>query len=210
MRTLVAVPCMDMMHTQFVSSLVGLKLGDDYEVRFGASSLVYDTRNQLLVYALENDFDRVLWVDSDMTFTPDVLAYLEQDMDEGFDVVCGLCFKRKPPFTPVVFKRCDVVTTEDGKLDPVHEVYTDYPDDCVFEIAACGFGCVMMNMKSVRRMVDAFGRWLFMPASSFGEDLSFCLRARSAGLRLWCDSRAKVGHVGQMVFDEDYYKRYQK
>ena len=97
------------MHTQFVSSLVGLKLGDDYEVRFGASSLVYDTRNQLLVYALENDFDRVLWVDSDMTFTPDVLAYLEQDMDEGFDVVCGLCFKRKPPFTPVVFKRCDVV-----------------------------------------------------------------------------------------------------
>ena len=210
MRTLVAVPCMDMMHTQFVSSLVGLKLADDYEVRFGASSLIYDTRNQLLVYALENGFDRVLWLDSDMVFTPDVLACLEQDAEKGFDVVSGLYFKRKPPHSPVVFRRCEVVKTEDGKVNPVDEVFSDYPDECLFEIAACGFGCVLMNMESVRRVAETYGRWLFMPLGGFGEDLSFCLRARAAGLRIWCDSRAKCGHVGEMIFDEDYYKRLQE
>lgn len=205
MKTLIAVPCMDMMHTQFVHSLLMLKLDDSYEVRFGASSLIYDTRNQLLHYAIKNGFDRVLWFDSDMQFTPEVLNYLHEDLDNGFEFVSGLYFKRKPPYTPVVFKTCEIKQLDDGRYDPISDYYADYPDNSLFEIAACGFGVCMMDIKAVKRVIEKYGRMLFMPVAGFGEDLSFCLRAREAGMHLWCDSRVKCGHVGEMVFNETTY-----
>ena len=205
MKTLIAVPCMDMMHTKFVHSLLSLHFDEEYEVRFGASSLIYDTRNQLLVYALENGFDRVLWFDSDMTFTQADIACLEEDLDNGYEIVSGLYFKRKPPFTPTIFKTCEIQKLEGNLLDPVSECYEDYPDNSIFEIAACGFGCVLMDINAVKKITAKLGRMLFMPVAGFGEDLSFCLRARSLGLKIWCDSRVKCGHVGEMVFDEAYY-----
>ena len=205
MKTLVAVPCMDMMHTQFVHSLLSLHFEEEYEVRFGASSLIYDTRNQLLAYALENSFERVLWFDSDMTFTRSDLECLIEDLDNGYEIVSGLYFKRKPPFTPTIFKTCEIQKLEGNLLDPVSEVYTDYPNNSIFEIAACGFGCVMMDMNAVKRIVEKMGRMLFMPVAGFGEDLSFCLRARSLGMKIWCDSRIKCGHVGEMLYNEEFY-----
>lgn len=207
MRTLIGIPCMDMMHTKFVASLVGLKMGDDYEVRFGASSLVYDTRNQLLQYALDNNFDRFIQFDSDMFFAPYVLEFLQKDLDQGLGIVTGLCFKRKPPYTPAIFDICDLETLEDKKLRPIAHCFYDYPVDSLFEVSACGGACVAMDMEAARKIVDKFGRYLYMPIGGFGEDLSFCLRARSAGQKIYCDSRIKLGHVGDYVYDENMYDR---
>ena len=205
MRTLIAVPCMDMMHTQFVHSLLGLRLNDDYEVRFVASSLIYVTRNLLVDFAIEKGFDRILWFDSDMVFTPDVVRYLNEDLDNGCDIVCGLAFMRKPPYQPVIFDSCNLSELDDGTLQTSATIYKDYPKDKLFEVAACGFGCVMMNVPAVKRIAEKFGNKLFTPLAGFGEDLTFCMYARSAEVKVWCDSRAKVGHVGEMVFNEDFY-----
>ena len=38
------------------------------------------------------------------------------------------------------------------------------------------------------------------------EDLSFCMRARDVGSEIYCDSRIKVGHIGQYTFSEEGYK----
>ena len=207
MRTMIAVPCMDMLHTAFADSLVRLLSGrEGYEVRFGASSLIYDTRNSLLGQAIDGGFDRVIWFDSDMTFGPEVWDYLMEDLDHGFGIVSGLYFKRRNPFTPVILKTCDIANRDDGKIEPISEVYLDYPEDSLFDIAACGFGCVAMDVQTAKAITDRFGRYLFMPINGFGEDLSFCLRARAAGQRIFCDSRAKLGHVGQAVYNEDTYK----
>lgn len=208
MKTLIAVPCMDMMHTRFVNSLLRLKLSGEYEIRFGASSLIYDTRNSLLQQALDEGFDRMLWFDSDMVFDPEIADVLHADLDKGFGVVSGLYFKRKPPFTPTIFKVCDIKNRDDGKIEPIHEFYEDYPEDTIFDIAACGFGCVMMDMEVIKEAVKKFGRYPFMPIGGFGEDLSFCLRLRMAGIHVYCDSRIKLGHVGDSVFTESTYKNY--
>lgn len=209
MKLLIAVPCMDMMHTAFVHSLLSIDKDEETEVVFVASSLVYDSRNQLVSKALDGEYDRILWTDSDMVFNRESIAYLKQDLDAGYDIVAGLCFSRKPPIRPVVCKTCELVKLEDGRLDPVSERYLDYPRNTLFEVAAMGFGFVAMNVSALRRVADKYGRMLFMPLPGFGEDLSFCLRARNAGERLWCDSRATIGHVGQMIYDEDVYMRNQ-
>ena len=208
MRILIAVPCMDQVHANFTSCLVNLalqKYDDELCVEFGVSSLIYDTRNQLIAKAINEQFDRILWLDSDMVFEPEILRILNEDLDNGFDIVSGLYFKRVRPTKPVVFKVCDIEKLEGNKLKPVSEPYLDYPQDSIFEIAACGFGCVMMNVSALKTIVDQYGKLLFSPVGGFGEDMSFCMRARSANVRVWCDSRIKCGHIGYHVFNEETY-----
>lgn len=206
MKTMILIPCMDMVHTAFMRSLLLLNTaGHDITYGIHKGSLVYDSRNQLLASA--KDVDRILWVDSDMDLPMNTIQQLSADIDEGRDIVCGLCFKRKPPFSPVIYKKC-CLEHEGTSLVPVADPYLDYPKNEVFEVEACGFGCVMMTKKAADKIVDSLGAMPFMPTAGFGEDLSFCMRARHIGIRLWCDPRVKVGHVGQYTFTEEDYGRF--
>lgn len=95
MKTMVAIPCMDMMHTDFVISLTGIRSDGGLKMVYCASSLVYDARNSLARRAILEGYDRVLWLDSDMKFGPDLLLQLSADLDEGRDMVSGLYVSRK-------------------------------------------------------------------------------------------------------------------
>lgn len=204
MRTLIAIPCMDMMHTPFVMSLTGLQVKGEIKFAYSASSLVYDSRNGLARKAICERFDRVLWLDSDMRFSPDLFRKLSDDLDEGRDFVSGLYFTRKPPYKPVIFKKAGYEQINNG-VKPIAEAYYEYPKDSVFEVEAAGFGGVMMNTSLLAEVEKNFGL-PFSPIMGFGEDISFCLRVKELGKKMYCDSSVKMGHVGQFVYDEDSCK----
>lgn len=204
MRTLIAIPCMDMMHTPFVMSLTGLQVKGEIKFAYSASSLVYDSRNGLARKAICERFDRVLWLDSDMRFSPDLFRKLSDDIDEGRDFVSGLYFTRKPPYKPVIFKKAGYEQINNG-VKPIAEAYYEYPKDSVFEVEAAGFGGVMMNTSLLAEVEKNFGL-PFSPIMGFGEDISFCLRVKELGKKMYCDSSVKMGHVGQFVYDEDSCK----
>ena len=82
MKTLIAIPCMDMVHTGFMKSLMMMNRVGDIGFSIISSSLIYDARNTLAKHGVDGDFDRILWLDSDMEFEPDLLKRLSQDMDE--------------------------------------------------------------------------------------------------------------------------------
>lgn len=204
MKLIIAIPCMDMVHVKFVRSLLLLNTnGYDatYEIRNG--SLVYDARNQLLATAKQIKADRILWLDSDMEFSTDMLQQLSADIDNGCDIVSGLYFKRKPPHTPVIYKECAIQKITPDQLMPLATSYENYPKESLFEVEAFGFGCVLMNMAAASKVTGELGMMPFMPAAGFGEDLSFCMRAKHVGLKLWCDSRVKCGHIGYRVYTEE-------
>jgi hypothetical protein len=92
----------------------------------------------------------------------------------------------------------------DGGLLPAAIHYMDYPQDAVFPIDACGFGAVMTSVDLLKRVKEKLGM-PFSPAAGFGEDLSFCLRVKNVGSQCWCDSRVKVGHIGQRTITEEIY-----
>lgn len=204
MRTLIAIPCMDMMHTPFVISLTGLQVKGEIKFAYSASSLVYDSRNGLARKAICERFDRVLWLDSDMQFSPDLFRKLSDDLDEGRDFVSGLYFTRKPPYKPVIYKKAGYEQINNG-VKPIAEAYYEYPKDSVFEVEAAGFGGVMMNTSLLAEVEKNFGL-PFSPIMGFGEDISFCLRVKELGKKMYCDSSVKMGHVGQFVYDEDSCK----
>ena len=203
MKTLVAVPCMDMVQTSFMNSLLRLMSVDETQISFRVSSLVYDSRNLLAGEAVSQGYDRILFLDSDMVFQPDLLVRLSKDLDEGRDYVCGLFFRRKPPYKPVIYK--DLHYHRDGlKLDMKLEPFLDYPQNEIFEVAGSGFGAVMMTTELVNKVGDKFG-YPFSPEMGFGEDLSFCWRVKQLGIPMYCDSSVKVGHVGMGTISEETY-----
>lgn len=200
MKILIAVPCMDTVATGFAESLANLRKGDDCEVRLNPSSLVYDSRNALAAYAINGNFDAVLWIDSDMIFQPDLLETLSADLESGKDIVAGLCFCRRFPYAPVVYKRLEL----EGET-PINESYTDYPENEVFRAAGCGFGVVMLKTDVLRKINEQY-HTVFDPLPHFGEDFSFCIRARECGYEIWCDSTVKIGHVGYITVTDRVFK----
>lgn len=204
MKTMIAIPCMDTVPTAFLKSILGMEKDSDCEVALSISSLIYDARNRLAKKAVDEGFERVLWLDSDMEFAPDLMRRLHATLDEGHDLVSALYFKRKRPINPVIYKTVYCTTSENGITEPHAELYRDYPRESVFPIAACGFGGVMMRTSLIQAVYAKFGL-PFSPIMGFGEDLSFCIKARETGADLVCDSRVKMGHVGFSVFDEESF-----
>lgn len=201
MRTLIAIPCLDMVHTDFVRALLGMELGGEVQFTFAQSSLVYDGRNKLAGIALDGGFDAVLWLDSDMSFGGDLLKKMLLHFEAGREMVTGLYFTRKAPITPVIYRKL-YFTREDPRFPTPHaEPVEKWPTDAVFPVYACGFGAVMTSTALIGRVRDRFGL-PFSPQSGWGEDLSFCIRAHEVGATIYCDSSIRLGHVGQYVYTE--------
>lgn len=201
MKTLICIPAMDMLHTEFFKSFVGMRRTENTQVLVSQSSLIYDARNNMARQAVKGGFDRVLWLDSDMSFDPDLMERLAARLDEGRDFVSALYFTRKAPVRPVVYKQCGYFENEDGAVSPVAVWFDEYPRDTIFEVEAVGFGAVMMTTECIKKVAEKFGL-PFAPMLGFGEDLSFCGRAQQCGIKMWVDSSIKCGHVGMGTITE--------
>lgn len=206
MKTIIAIPCMDMMHTDFVRSLTGLRHRGETQITFSQSSLVYDSRNKLTEAAIDGGFDRILWLDSDMVFAPETEEQLHTDLDAGAEMVSALCFTRVEPIKPTCYKYLGMDRDPAGNRLPRAESFLDYPQDRVFPVEGCGLAACMMTVDLLKRARETYGL-PFSPMNGFGEDFSFCLRAREMQTAILCDSRIKVGHVGMMTFDETLYRQ---
>lgn len=204
MKILVALPCMDRVHTAFMESMLKLQPVGECEFGITCSSLIYDARNMLAKKAIDGGFDRIMWLDSDMIFAPSLMQELSADLDKGREFVSALCFTRKPPTLPVIYKNTGY-RQEGRELTPYAEKYLDYPKDSIFEVKAVGLGAVMMTTRLVKQIYAEYGA-PFAPQPGFGEDLSFCIKCEQSGIPIYCDSRLKVGHIGQVVFGEDAYE----
>lgn len=200
-KYLIAVPSMDYVAAGFAASLAMLQKDGEALVSFICGSLIYDARNKLAAQAIKLEADYVMWLDSDMTFQPDTMRKLAETMErENADIVSGLYFRRSAPYTPVAFDKVDI--HEDGTSS--HEDYHG-PLEGVHEVEGVGFGCVLMKAQV---LMDVFGTYGggFNPLGGFGEDLSFCWRARQLGFKLVLDTDVKCGHIGHITVTESFFK----
>ena len=207
MKVLIAVPSHEMVHADFTRCLIELERPEEWEIGYTqiVGTLVYTARTLIANKAVEMGFDRVLWIDSDMTFKPDTLIRLSADMDKGLDMVCGIYFTRKAPVMPSIHNHLHWHIKPDGWVDTDCRCYMDYPENSLFEIACCGFGCVMTSGRLLKAMNDKYGS-PFYPMMGMGEDTTFCWRATQNGYKIFCDSSVKVGHIGLYEFNEETFK----
>lgn len=205
MKTLIAIPCWSMVHTAFMNSLIRLKHCGEVGFAIQENSLIYDARDNLCGMAINGGFDYVLFIDSDMVFEPDMLERLIKTAEaEHADITTALFFTRKAPFKPSLFKEFRYERQGEGYI-PIAENLFDYPRDSVFEIAGCGMAATLLRTDAVKEVWDREGT-PFQPSGGFGEDMAFCIKLKKNPKRkIVCDSRVKVGHIGQFTANEDMY-----
>ena len=184
---LIAVPTTDYLHAGFVKSLMDLSFrlhrdGVAHEIALEAGTLVYLARNRLANKAINEGFDRVLWLDSDMVFQPDIVDTLEF-CEKPF--VCGAFQSRRPPYSSCIFT----------SLKPLERV-KEYGLEA-FRVAACGMACVLVNTEVLKNVLNHYGN-CFTPMGEYGEDLAFCVRAASMGAEIWCEPTVRVGHIAHV------------
>lgn len=204
-KVMIAIPCMDSIPTPFFESMTSLLKPTTAVVATTRCSLVYDARNMLCKLAVDHNFDRVFWLDSDMVFQPDILQRLMSDMDEGRRYVAGLYFTRKNPIEPVIYQETGINEDENGKLIPYRIPYKgDVNAGEIVKIAGSGMGGTLMEVSVIREVFERFGL-PFSPELGFGEDLSFCRRCEHLGIDMYCDTGVQMGHVAQTVVDIGWY-----
>lgn len=192
---------MDQVAAPFAQSLATLRKPGECMIAMEISSLIYTSRDNLVKKAVSCQADAVLFLDSDMIFDSDVLEKMVAHMEAGKDIVSGLYFKRRAPFSPVLLKELDIV---DGQV--VSGDFKALPDSREpFEVAGCGMGCCMISKGVLLDMLLNCQAW-FEPMRGVGEDLSFCLRARELGYTIWCDPSISLGHVGQLIINEKIWR----
>lgn len=140
-------------------------------------SLIHDNRNWLVK---NTTADRMLMVDTDMVFTPEMVEKLWITMDEtGADIVGGAYRSGYFPHKWNLF---------DQKVERV----TSLPEE-PFEIGGTGMGFTLISKKAMQ------GESPFDPIMDasirHGEDVSFCQRAIKRGLKVICDPKVQPDHL---------------
>ena len=195
-KILICVPSMDMVAARFAQSLAMLqKGGHETAITFEVGSLIYEARNKLAKQAIAMGADYTMWFDSDMLFQPDTMVRL---LAHNAPIVSGAYFRRSPPYHLVAFEKCDAENRKWSDLP--------LPTETV-KCEGVGFGCVLVKTEVLFEVAAKYSTW-FEPLKGFGEDLSFCWRARQCGYDILLDPTITCGHVGHIVVNEDFYKAY--
>ena len=205
MKIFIAVPSLDTVPALFCQSLALLQRAGDTMIGFEVGSLVYNARNNLARQAIKAEADYVLWLDSDMVFSPDLLQrMMKVSKENDIDFLTGLCFRRKPPYTPCLFDKLERLENGAGAS---YTALMSVPDGR-FKVGGCGFAGVLMTTDVILSVSAKFGGRMFDPLPGFGEDVAFCWRARQCGYDIWCDSEIELGHVGNCIVTRKYFEAY--
>lgn len=189
-------------------------------ISVGGGPRIHALRNDLVRRFLDTDADTLVMVDTDMVFSPaDVSRLLERSGQLGpMAVVGGLCFASAHG---VDHSRAypTLYAIEPGGV----RIIRDYPRDALVEVDATGAAFLALPRKLLEAVRERFGRvpdstltsdveWFaetVMHGHSFGEDWTFCLRAKSVGGRVLVDTSIRVGHLRTFVLTEDTAGRWE-
>lgn len=197
MKILIGTPIKETLPVGYVQSLVNMITADKdneftLQLEYGA---LYDARDRICRRVIRDDFDCVLFIDSDMTFEPDLAKKLTS---HGLDVVTGLYVDKHENHKPLIF---DTVSPEDEDNAPFATRAGLRFDEPLIEIQGCGAGALMIT-NNMLRLVQIHQHDWFKPFKGLGEDVSFCHRVTSAPLnhKIYCDTTARLGHLKTIEF----------
>lgn len=158
--------------------------------RAGSAPSVEDLRNGLVELALKTDCTHLLQLDTDMTPHPKTIPVM---MDRDVDIIAALCFKRYPPFSPVMMRGENIVT--------------EWEESELLEVDRAGTGVMMVKTDVFRKMeqpwFNAIRRGNFI---AVGEDYNFCDKARELGYKIYVDTTIPAGHISNMIVDEKLFR----
>ena len=194
MRILLGMPTTGTIPMRTVACLLRTAKEDVVEPYMVEGSLVYDARDDIARFAIQNGYDYVLYVDSDMIFTRKDIDDL---MKHQADIVSGLYITRHGEGRNVAYTK---VITRQKKPFRTPKLVHDTDTAGYGEVEGVGFGFCLIKTSVLEKMGHEYVS-LFEPRWGVGEDIAFCLRAKKCGFKIMIDRDVKLGHIGSMVYE---------
>lgn len=135
-------------------------------------------------------YDKILWIDSDITFTPeDALTLIKSDKD----IITGAYLLGSGEVTvyPKLLSQGYVYEEVKSMSEPV-------------KVAGCGFGFLAVKSGVFESMTRPWFQSVMISNDDgfsfpmMGEDLSWCKRATDLGYDIWFDPTIRVTHNKMM------------
>jgi len=189
LKVAIGVPSNDMVHTDFTMCLINLCMYSFMNnvhvcVISQRSSIIEVGRCEIAAVALQTGAEKLLTLDSDMTFPPNTLIEL---IRKNKDIICCDAKRRRPPYTSVL---CD---TEGKPLD--HSIRLP----ALVEVAGGSSACQLVDLNVFRKIKEPYYKVEFNDKKEFlGEDYYFSNKVRKAGYAVFCDTvlSKQIGHIG--------------
>lgn len=196
-KVLIGMVCNDMVHADFAYSLANLfqhtaAHGIGVGIHFCKSTLIDVGRNLCVEAMFENDCTHLCFIDSDMSFKPDVLVKLLA----WHKPIVGCTYStRRPPFT-LVHRNLDGTRNLQMSSDP------DWLGERIYRVESLGCGFMLIE-RDVFTENTRFS-FEYRNGQLFTEDVLFCLNYFSrTGKRPYLDvqlSRESIRHCGMHYY----------
>lgn len=200
---LVCCPTSTQINVQTVACIQSLGLPTIYV----SDSLVYQAREIAVDTCIKNKYDYLLFIDSDIIFTIEDFNKLISNISKTNGIISGLYFGRKGNHEPVIYSK-----VSERKYDKYGNIiknsYTQIENNInneLINIEGCGMGFCLIPCDILKKVISKY-HVCFEPMNGLGEDLSFCKRVTNVNYNIVCDTKIKVGHIGEYIYTEkDWY-----
>ncbi len=193
-KILIGIPCYKTISVKTAFSLIEMIKNTPHhelQVIFQDGVFVHQNQNNIVDYAVENGFDYVFLVEHDMIFEPETLNKLLAD---DKDIICANYNFRSEPRQSMVFR-----FNEKGELENIPQ--RELPKE-TFKAGAIPTGLTLIKTSVFAKLKKPyfFYEYTNEGVMKSSQDVYFCLKAREAGLEIWCNPTIETAHQGECLY----------
>jgi glycosyltransferase involved in cell wall biosynthesis len=212
-RVMIGTPCydgrLDVWYTNSIINTVKLSAGRDISITpiwISFDALIQRARNDTIQLALEQGYDDLIWIDSDIEWEPEWIFKL---LDYPVDVVGGTYPKKGD--------REEYVLRQTNRKPPD-------PETGLLEVDGLGTGFARMSKKAMQYLWDTSLPYMdpkdnkerrmicdvqIIDDSMYSEDIIMFLKLQRGGFKVWLDQEMTCNHTGPKKFVGNFKKWYQ-
>lgn len=188
------------MNTAFVSSLMSLyeetKKKHKVQIKLINGNFICQMRNLAAEYAIENKFDYLFQLDTDMIYPKDTILRL---LKHKKDIIGGMYYTRKSPHNPVHWKKAKKNIFDKSNIEY-------FPENKLKAVELSAGGGVLIKTEVFKNLKFPYYQVRYNGYKILGEDIDFCYKIKGK-YKFWIDPTVKYAHITQMaIVGENKFK----
>ena len=210
-KVLIAITTAETVCHETMVSIYGLRTPPNVQVSLKIihSYNVADGRNKLVAEMLQQGYDYIFFVDSDVILPENALVDL-------YNMKWYISVGTYPRKELQTITEKDVFTTLYWHEERNKEVFCPHflpvsqlKEGKITPVDACGMGCVLIHRSLFDKLKEPYfvfahegnPRQGSLEPYCIGEDLYFCREVLRAGVQIWAHGSVLCGHVGKFIFE---------
>ena len=183
-------------------------------MRVQGNQIARQRQNVINHWLDDTDFEWMLWLDSDIVLSNEVLYKLWSNAHAvDRPVVSGVYFISKENEQSLMTPYPAVFNWVEGTDYQISYVHPLPAGDNLIKAGCAGFGLLLMHRSVIEKMRKKHGTIPFFNETGIGgefisEDINFFRLMRDADIPLHVHTGATVKHMKRFAFDLEFYKQY--